>query len=76
MHESSGHDPDYPVDECGSYTTLRPVYADEAAACIDRIFGPIAGSPHPTPRPADPRPGSTEPASLLDDLRGMGWFED
>lgn len=76
MDESSWHDPDQAGDERGSHTTLRPVYADQAADYIDRIFGPVAGSPLPAPRPAGPRPSSTKSTSLLDDLRDMGWFEE
>lgn len=75
MHESGWDDPGY-SDERGSHTTLRPIYADEAAEHIDQLFSRMAGTQRPTSRPADPVPSSepAEPISLLDDLKDMGWF--
>jgi hypothetical protein len=75
MHESSWPDLQHTGDECGSHTTLNAVYADQAADYIDRVFAPYVRSPGPTPGPTDPSPSSGEPASLMDDLRDMGWFE-
>ena len=77
MHEPGRHDPEYPGDEYGSHTTLRPINADRAADYIDRLFGRMADLSAPAPRPSDP-PLSGQPAeqtSLLNDLKDMGWFD-
>lgn len=76
MHESGWADAGSD-DEPGSHTTLRPIYTDEAADYMHRMFSRIADSQQSAflPEEAAPAPETAEPTSLLDDLKDMGWLD-